>query len=76
VTLYGPTNFASIINCAAQQQRQVRPPQQDYMVQLIITDGEITDLDETIDEARPLRAPAATPAVPQCAPGDACNGTR
>lgn len=76
MTLYGPTNFAPIIKCAAQQQREVRPPQQDYMVQLIITDGEITDLDETIDEARPLGAPAATPAVPQCAPGDGCNGTR
>eukprot|EP00290_Baffinella_frigidus_P038012 CAMPEP_0180313476 /NCGR_PEP_ID=MMETSP0988-20121125/31441_1 /TAXON_ID=697907 /ORGANISM="non described non described, Strain CCMP2293" /LENGTH=567 /DNA_ID=CAMNT_0022297901 /DNA_START=60 /DNA_END=1759 /DNA_ORIENTATION=+ len=46
---YGPTNFASIIKTAAQAQARVKPPRQDYMVLLIITDGAITDMDETVD---------------------------
>uniref|UniRef100_A0AAR2IZ62 Copine-3 n=1 Tax=Pygocentrus nattereri TaxID=42514 RepID=A0AAR2IZ62_PYGNA len=49
VRLYGPTNFSPIINhvariaaTAAQQQNAAQ-----YFVLLIITDGEITDLDQT-----------------------------
>eukprot|EP00290_Baffinella_frigidus_P005119 CAMPEP_0180130376 /NCGR_PEP_ID=MMETSP0986-20121125/7835_1 /TAXON_ID=697907 /ORGANISM="non described non described, Strain CCMP2293" /LENGTH=591 /DNA_ID=CAMNT_0022070145 /DNA_START=67 /DNA_END=1842 /DNA_ORIENTATION=- len=49
LTLYGPTNFEPTIKTAAQKQAQVKPPKQEYMVLLILTDGEITDLDETVD---------------------------
>eukprot|EP00283_Hemiselmis_rufescens_P009182 CAMPEP_0173421716 /NCGR_PEP_ID=MMETSP1357-20121228/2720_1 /TAXON_ID=77926 /ORGANISM="Hemiselmis rufescens, Strain PCC563" /LENGTH=570 /DNA_ID=CAMNT_0014384659 /DNA_START=97 /DNA_END=1806 /DNA_ORIENTATION=- len=49
VELYGPTNFASIIEAANSAASKIRPPKQSYIVLLIITDGEITDLDQTID---------------------------
>eukprot|EP00802_Teleaulax_amphioxeia_P007980 Tamp_07988.p1 GENE.Tamp_07988~~Tamp_07988.p1 ORF type:complete len:535 (-),score=109.00 Tamp_07988:345-1949(-) len=47
VTLYGPTNFADVINVAAERAGRAKP--HEYFVLLIITDGEITDLDQTID---------------------------
>uniref|UniRef100_A0A7S0VQP8 C2 domain-containing protein n=1 Tax=Hemiselmis tepida TaxID=464990 RepID=A0A7S0VQP8_9CRYP len=50
VELYGPTNFASIIHAAnAAASRISGSIKQEYIVLLIITDGEITDLDQTID---------------------------
>eukprot|EP00281_Chroomonas_sp_CCMP1168_P023752 CAMPEP_0206236744 /NCGR_PEP_ID=MMETSP0047_2-20121206/13881_1 /ASSEMBLY_ACC=CAM_ASM_000192 /TAXON_ID=195065 /ORGANISM="Chroomonas mesostigmatica_cf, Strain CCMP1168" /LENGTH=585 /DNA_ID=CAMNT_0053661105 /DNA_START=37 /DNA_END=1790 /DNA_ORIENTATION=- len=49
VQLYGPTNFASVIRAAHQAAKNVQPPRQAYYVLLIITDGEITDLDDTVD---------------------------
>ena len=47
VTLYGPTNFADIIKVAADKAQ--RAARHEYFVLLIITDGEISDLDKTID---------------------------
>eukprot|EP00128_Syssomonas_multiformis_P017406 Colp12_sorted_trinity150504_noHs@27058 len=47
VTLYGPTNFAPIINHVANTAAGTPPSTQKYHVLLIITDGEITDMDET-----------------------------
>ncbi|XP_063715265.1 copine-9-like isoform X2 [Symsagittifera roscoffensis] len=46
IQLYGPTNFAPIINKVASQAREVRPGE-DYVILLIITDGEITDMENT-----------------------------
>ncbi|XP_075259122.1 copine-8-like isoform X3 [Convolutriloba macropyga] len=46
IQLYGPTNFAPIINKVANQAREVRPGE-DYVILLIITDGEITDMENT-----------------------------
>jgi len=45
--LYGPTNFADIIAVAAD--RASRAAKHEYFVLVILTDGEITDLDKTID---------------------------
>jgi len=53
VTLFGPTNFAPIINVAAQIAANLHRNNQDlqsYLILLIITDGEITDLPETTRE--------------------------
>ncbi|KAM8731211.1 copine-3-like isoform 1-T1 [Acanthopagrus schlegelii] len=49
VKLYGPTNFSPIINHVAQFGRQAMQQQtaSQYYVLLIITDGVITDMDET-----------------------------
>nr|XP_004568539.2 copine-3 isoform X1 [Maylandia zebra] len=49
VKLYGPTNFSPIINHVAQFGRQALQQQtaSQYFVLLIITDGVITDMDET-----------------------------
>ncbi|XP_068160115.1 copine-3-like isoform X3 [Antennarius striatus] len=49
VKLYGPTNFSPIINHVAQFGRQALEQQtaSNYFVLLIITDGVITDMDET-----------------------------
>ncbi|XP_034027684.1 copine-3-like isoform X4 [Thalassophryne amazonica] len=50
VKLYGPTNFSPIINhvaCFAKQALQQTTASQ-YFVLLIITDGVITDMDETL----------------------------
>ncbi|XP_006806437.1 copine-3-like isoform X3 [Neolamprologus brichardi] len=49
VKLYGPTNFSPIINHVAQFGRQALQQQtaSEYFVLLIITDGVITDMDET-----------------------------
>ncbi|KAF6716414.1 Copine-3 [Oryzias melastigma] len=49
VRLYGPTNFSPIINHVAQFARQAMQQQtaSQYFVLLIITDGVITDMDET-----------------------------
>ncbi|XP_030253694.1 copine-3-like isoform X1 [Sparus aurata] len=49
VKLYGPTNFSPIINHVAQFGRQAMQQQtaSQYFVLLIITDGVITDMDET-----------------------------
>merc|ERR1712232_1459967 len=49
VTLYGPTNFASIIDTGIQIARQYQNGQ-NYLVMLIITDGEMTDMDRTIEK--------------------------
>jgi len=48
VQLWGPTNFAPVINQAASQAAQA-PPGQAYYVLLILTDGAITDFAETKD---------------------------
>eukprot|EP00960_Hanusia_phi_P062209 765091-Hanusia_phi.AAC.1 len=50
VTLYGPTNFADIITMANDKCKKTRPGSQEYYVLLIITDGEITDMDNTIEK--------------------------
>jgi len=53
VKLYGPTNFGPIINVSAQIARNLHQTNEDvqaYLILLIITDGEITDLPETIRE--------------------------
>uniref|UniRef100_A0A4W6G3J2 Copine-3 n=1 Tax=Lates calcarifer TaxID=8187 RepID=A0A4W6G3J2_LATCA len=53
VKLYGPTNFSPIINhvaCFAKQALQQTTASQ-YFVLLIITDGVITDMDETLGGA-------------------------
>lgn len=53
VMLYGPTNFAPTIRAAAARARELYKNAQDvqaYLVLLIITDGEITDMDDTIRE--------------------------
>ncbi|XP_055006864.1 copine-3-like isoform X2 [Boleophthalmus pectinirostris] len=49
VKLYGPTNFSPIINHVAQFGRQAMQQQTalQYFVLLIITDGVITDMDQT-----------------------------
>ncbi|XP_069007456.1 copine-3-like isoform X1 [Embiotoca jacksoni] len=49
VKLYGPTNFSPIINHVAQFGRQAMQQEtaSQYFVLLIITDGVITDMDET-----------------------------
>jgi hypothetical protein len=47
IQLFGPTNFAEVITVAANQAR--RAATHEYVVLLIITDGEISDLDKTID---------------------------
>uniref|UniRef100_A0A4W4EE40 Copine-3 n=1 Tax=Electrophorus electricus TaxID=8005 RepID=A0A4W4EE40_ELEEL len=46
VRLYGPTNFSPIINHVARIAAQ-QPTAAQYFVLLIITDGEITDMDQT-----------------------------
>ncbi len=46
VTLYGPTNFSPVINHVARFASAAQDGKQ-YFVLLIITDGIITDLDET-----------------------------
>ncbi|KAJ3043826.1 Copine-5 [Rhizophlyctis rosea] len=51
VKLYGPTNFAPTINALSSRIRtslHTQPPGSNYNVLLIITDGEITDMAETI----------------------------
>jgi len=47
IQLYGPTNFSDVIGTAAD--RAKRAAAHEYIVLLIITDGEISDLDKTID---------------------------
>jgi len=46
VTLYGPTNFSPVINHVAQFAKAYQDGRQ-YFVLLILTDGAITDFDET-----------------------------
>jgi len=51
VVLYGPTNFTQVINVASQiASRGVSQTNQRYYILLIITDGEISDMDSTINE--------------------------
>jgi hypothetical protein len=53
VKLDGPTNFAPLIHVAAQQAKEMESAGSDvlaYLILLIITDGEICDMNETIDE--------------------------
>jgi hypothetical protein len=47
VRLYGPTNFAPVINHVANFARAYQQTGDQYFVLLIITDGIITDLDQT-----------------------------
>lgn len=51
VRLSGPTNFASIIECVNDMTEKMEVSQQNqkYNILLIITDGRITDMDETTD---------------------------
>ncbi|GJJ72780.1 hypothetical protein EMPS_05138 [Entomortierella parvispora] len=46
--LYGPTNFAPVINQTAAICNQHRGGMEEYYVLLILTDGVITDMDNTI----------------------------
>ncbi|KAF9205905.1 Copine-8 [Haplosporangium sp. Z 27] len=46
--LYGPTNFAPVINQTAAICNQHRSGAEEYYVLLILTDGVITDMDNTI----------------------------
>ena len=48
ITLHGPTNFAPIITVTANEAR--KNAETSYYILLIITDGEITDMDNTIHE--------------------------
>ena len=48
IQLWGPTNFTPVINQAAAMASQVQNGAA-YYVLLIITDGEITDFDQTKD---------------------------
>lgn len=48
VKLYGPTNFAPTIRATSEGARQAERDRI-YTILLILTDGEITDIDETID---------------------------
>jgi copine 5/8/9 len=53
LTLYGPTNFAPTIQAAASRAQEFFQQKQDvqaYLILLIITDGEITDMDDTVLE--------------------------
>jgi len=53
VSLYGPTNFGEIITSAAQISGQMHTMNQDvqsYLILLIITDGEISDMGPTVQE--------------------------
>jgi len=47
VQLYGPTNFSPVINHVAKFARAYQNDPTNYFVLLIITDGIITDLEET-----------------------------
>jgi len=47
VQLYGPTNFSPVIQHVAKFARTYQTDATNYFVLLIITDGIITDLDET-----------------------------
>ena len=51
VNLYGPTNFAPIIEmiCDMAEEEQVTQTNQKYFILLIITDGIINDMQKTID---------------------------
>ena len=49
VELYGPTLFAPVINTAAQIASSDPESKLKYYVLLIITDGEIIDLDDTVN---------------------------
>lgn len=52
VALHGPTNFAPIINLVAKDAQEIDDNINDfpaYMILLIITDGEITDMSNTCD---------------------------
>ena len=50
--LYGPTNFAEFIRVAATTARsaQVTQDNQQYFVMLVLTDGVITDMEQTVAE--------------------------
>ncbi|KYQ93593.1 phospholipid-binding protein [Tieghemostelium lacteum] len=49
IVFSGPTYFAPLIREAARQASMPTPTQQKYTILLIITDGEILDMDNTID---------------------------
>eukprot|EP01123_Difflugia_compressa_P003686 TRINITY_DN1494_c0_g1_i2.p1 TRINITY_DN1494_c0_g1~~TRINITY_DN1494_c0_g1_i2.p1 ORF type:complete len:459 (+),score=133.80 TRINITY_DN1494_c0_g1_i2:164-1378(+) len=50
-TLYGPTNFAPIVNVASKMAKELHANSADvqaYLILLILTDGEITDMEDTV----------------------------
>jgi hypothetical protein len=50
--LYGPTNFAPVVKAAAERAQEFFKTKHDiqsYLILLIITDGEITDMDDTVE---------------------------
>lgn len=51
VNLYGPTNFAPILElvCDMAEEEKVTQDHQKYFILLIITDGIINDMQKTID---------------------------
>lgn len=51
VVLWGPTKFAPIFEyvCDMAEKENVHQANQKYFICLIITDGQIMDLEETID---------------------------
>jgi len=50
--LYGPTNFQPVLSVSGQivADRKVDQLNQQYFILLIMTDGEITDMEKTVDE--------------------------
>lgn len=50
ITLYGPTNMATIVHTAADISRSYQRDNSGYLILLVLTDGEITDMDRTIGE--------------------------
>jgi hypothetical protein len=52
VTLHGPTVFSQILRLATARARGVSQQNQRYTILLVITDGEITDMNETLRALR------------------------
>jgi len=51
IDLSGPTNFATVINKVRQQCKEIKKKKKDqYVILLILTDGEISDMNQTIEE--------------------------
>ena len=50
IAFFGPTNFSSLIHKAADMARDFQTDNRGYLILLILTDGEITDMDRTIGE--------------------------
>ncbi|CAB3405766.1 unnamed protein product [Caenorhabditis bovis] len=49
VELFGPSNFTPVIKCVADKASDMMADSSRYQILLIITDGEITDMNNTID---------------------------
>jgi len=53
IKLYGPTNFAPVIEVASQYASNMHNSEEDvqaYLILLILTDGEITDMQDTVQQ--------------------------